>query len=163
MKPSFFPVRSFVSTRGIRVCAWAAATCSLAVSAYGADVMPSPKLDPSLIGDHKREIVLQLKFGSDGKVSGCEVIKESGSPKLDRAAVNFVRKNWVVPSESGRTARIPIDFNPAPKAVAQSQPKAPKPAQLPSGVETGSASSLGSMGGGGGGGYSGGGNHGVAP
>ena len=150
MKSSFFYPGSFLLNRGIRACALAFATCSLAAFAYGADVMPSPKLDPSLIGSHKREIVLQLKFGSDGRVTSCDVIKESGLPKLDKAAVSFIRKNWVVPSESGHTARIPIDFEPAPKAVAKSQPRTNKPAPQPTTTSTSPTSSLGGAGGGGG-------------
>ena len=117
------------------------ASASWSSFAAAEDTTPSPHPDPALIGDHKREMVLQLKFGANGKVDSCQVIKESGSPKLDKTTVSFVLENWKMTSEAGRTARIPIDFSPAPKVA--SQPKTPPKNTPASSAENASPSALG--------------------
>ena len=119
------------------------------------DVMPQPKVDPNLVGDHKREVLLEIKFAGSGKVSSCSVIKGSGAPKLDKATVAFVRENWKLTSEAGHTARVPIDFDAVPKVA--SQPKQPaKTRTNDDGTQTVPASGVTGYGGaGGGGGYTG--------
>jgi hypothetical protein len=82
--------------------------------------MPSPPPpDPNVLGPKKREMELQIVFAADGHVTACAVISSSGSPKLDRDTASFIKQNWVLTSEAGRTARIPIGYNPAPAALAR--------------------------------------------
>ena len=114
--------------------------------ARAADVTPDPKVDPSLIGDHKREVILEIKFAASGKVSSATVIKESGSPKLDKAVASFVRENWKMTSEAGRTAHEPFDFTPAPKVAAQPK-KAVQPNAAASDAQSVPAAGLSGYGG----------------
>jgi hypothetical protein len=117
-------------------------------AAFAADQTPSPQPDPSLLGTRKREVKLQITFGASGHVSACDVISSSGSPKLDAYTVSFIKKNWIMPSEAGKSARLPIDYEPAPAAVAQ-KPASPTtpPSAMPANNPWGYTSGGGSIGG----------------
>jgi protein TonB len=55
-------------------------------------------------------VYLSITFGADGRVTGASVSRSSGYSDLDRAASDWVRRNWRAPAGQTGTYRQPVQF-----------------------------------------------------
>lgn len=55
-------------------------------------------------------VYLSITFGADGRVTSASVSRSSGYSDLDRAASDWVRRNWRAPAGQTGTYRQPVQF-----------------------------------------------------
>lgn len=55
-------------------------------------------------------VFLSITFGADGRVTAASVARSSGYSELDRAASDWVRRNWRAASGQTGTFRQPVEF-----------------------------------------------------
>jgi protein TonB len=55
-------------------------------------------------------VYLSITFGADGRATAVSVSRSSGYSELDRAASDWVKRNWRAPAGQVGTFRQPVQY-----------------------------------------------------
>ncbi|HEX6563941.1 MAG TPA: energy transducer TonB [Chthoniobacterales bacterium] len=65
---------------------------------------------PTVIATEANRLIVTINV-DHGRITNISVARSTGNPKLDNAAIQWVKKNWVFSPDKTGSFRLPVIFN----------------------------------------------------